>query len=153
MDWRHAISLETFGTERQRPDTTFAALVAWATQYNHVRAALVKNDPLMAALGRPNREQTATSRPTAATTLQALELTNGSTLADMLRRGAQNLLAERSLSKRELVEQIYDLALDRPPTAGETALATELLGQPIQPAGVEDLLWAMIMLPEFQLIY
>jgi hypothetical protein len=32
-------------------------------------------------------------------------------------------------------------------------LAREVVGQPIQPAGVEDLLWSVAMLPEFQLIY
>ena len=32
-------------------------------------------------------------------------------------------------------------------------MATDLLGQPARQEGVEDLLWAMVMLPEFQLIY
>ncbi len=57
-----------------------------------VRAALVAADPLLVALARPNREQVVTTRPTTATTLQALELTNGETLADVLKRGAENLL-------------------------------------------------------------
>ena len=53
------------------------------------RWALIR---FMTALGRPNREQVVTTRPSAATTFQALELTNGETLADILKRGAQNLL-------------------------------------------------------------
>ena len=32
-------------------------------------------------------------------------------------------------------------------------MAKEVVGQPARPAGVEDLLWALAMLPEFQLIY
>src|SRR5207245_10073200 len=36
-----------------------------------VRAALVAADPLLVALGRPNRDIVATTRPTVATTLQA----------------------------------------------------------------------------------
>jgi hypothetical protein len=32
-------------------------------------------------------------------------------------------------------------------------LACEMIGSPAQPAGVEDFLWALTMLPEFQLIY
>jgi hypothetical protein len=48
---------------------------------SRTRAALANADPLMTALGRPNREQVVTVRTSAATTLQALELENGSTLA------------------------------------------------------------------------
>ena len=32
-------------------------------------------------------------------------------------------------------------------------LAEEMVGTPVKKEGVEDLLWAMTMLPEFQLIY
>ena len=42
-----------------------------------IRSALCAADPLTIALGRPNRDQVNTERPTAATTLMALELTNG----------------------------------------------------------------------------
>jgi hypothetical protein len=41
------------------------------------RASLVKNDPFLTALGRPNRETVSTSRTSQANLLQALELTNG----------------------------------------------------------------------------
>jgi hypothetical protein len=107
----------------------------------------------MTALGRPNREQVVTTRPPEATTLQALELTNGETLADVLKRGAKNLLADASLPKGKLIAAIYEKALGREPTSSELMLGHELTGQPAQPAGVEDLLWAVTMLPEFQLIY
>src|SRR5207247_1958951 len=52
------------------------------------RAALVNADPLLVALGRSNREQVVTDRPKTATTLQALELTNGTPLSTLLERGA-----------------------------------------------------------------
>src|SRR5205823_11742018 len=52
------------------------------------RAALALADPLTRALGRPNREQVVTERSSVATTLQAVELTNGRTLAAMLAEGA-----------------------------------------------------------------
>jgi hypothetical protein len=48
---------------------------------------------------------------------------------------------------------LYEKALGRKPTGPELQLAREVVGQPIQPAGVEDLLWSVAMLPEFQLIY
>jgi hypothetical protein len=118
-----------------------------------VRAALVAADPLMIAMGRPNREIVVTTRPTVATTLQALEMTNGETLADILKRGSKNLLADSTVANSDLVSSIYEKALGRQPTASESQIARELVGQPAQLAGVEDLLWTVTMLPEFQLIY
>ena len=53
---------------------------------DRTRAGLVAANPLMLALGRPNREQVVTTRTSAATTLQTLELLNGPTLADHLRQ-------------------------------------------------------------------
>lgn len=118
-----------------------------------VRAALVAADPLMVALARPNREQVVTTRPPTATTLQALELMNGETLAEVLKRGAGNLLAQPGAPKGDPIAAIYSHALGRKPSRAELRLARELVGKPIQPAGVEDLLWSLAMLPEFQLIY
>ena len=131
----------------------FLAAVSVAAQYNHTRAALVNNNLLMTALGRPNREQTVTSRSEAATTLQALELTNGATLARLLDEGVHGWLKDSSRPARELLERVYRRALGRPPSAGELALAAELTGEPVHPEGFGDFLWAVIMLPEFQLIY
>ena len=117
-----------------------------------VRAALVPADPLLAALGRPNREQVITTRASAATTLQALELTNGGTLATLLRRSAENLLATKPVRGSELATRLFTHALGRPPTSREGQLAGELIGEPATKEGVEDFLWSLILLPEFQLI-
>ncbi len=117
-----------------------------------VRAALVAADPLMVAMGRPNREQVVTTRAELATTLQALELTNGKTLATVLREGAGQLIREKS-GGTELVRSIYQEAIGREPTLTEIALAQEWVGNKPTRAGVEDFLWAVSMLPEFQLIY
>jgi Protein of unknown function (DUF1549)/Protein of unknown function (DUF1553)/Planctomycete cytochrome C len=54
----------------------------------------VKSTPLTRAMGRPIRDQVFTTREDAATTLQALELVNGDTLAMILKRGAARLLGE-----------------------------------------------------------
>lgn len=119
-----------------------------------VRAALVPADELQVALGRPNREQVITVRASAATTLQALELTNGAELAGVLQSGAEKFLAARNGdSSRALAETLYQKALGRKPTAAEIRTSEEILGQPAQKPGVEDLMWALAMLPEFQLIY
>jgi len=117
-----------------------------------IRAALVAADPLMVALGRPNREQVVTTRPTAATTLQALEMTNGDTLSEILKRGAMNLSGHTTPS-RELVQKIYEQGVGRKPSSAELQLAEQLVGEPVKREGVEDFLWAVAMLPEFQLIY
>src|SRR6185436_11084451 len=85
-----------------------------------VRSALVAADPLAVALGRPNREQVITSRASAATTLQALELTNGQVLTTMLHQGAANLVGEaKETSGRKFAEDVYVKALGRKPTAAE----------------------------------
>jgi hypothetical protein len=118
------------------------------------RAALVNANPLTVALGRPNREQVTTSRSAAATTLQALELANGATLADVLERGALKLLAEARTADR-VIDLVYQRALGRAPTDAEITLCRSLVGGGVQTptaAAVEDLLWAVVMLPEFQLL-
>jgi hypothetical protein len=119
---------------------------------NQVRACLVAADPLTTGLGRPNREQVCTMRPATATTLQALELTNGETLAKVLQKGAEQLAAD-SPEGDELVSRLYHLALGRAPTSTELEVATELVGKRPTRESIEDLLWATSMLPEFQLIY
>jgi len=54
----------------------------------------LKPTALTRAMGRPIRDQVFTTRNDDATTLQALELMNGATLARALRRGARRLLNE-----------------------------------------------------------
>jgi hypothetical protein len=122
------------------------------TVTNEVRACFVAADPMAAALGRPNREQVVTCRASGATTLQAVELTNGKTLATVLERCARRL-AEFPARPEELVQRLYGSAFARSPSAAEIELSRNLLGKSPQAEGVEDLLWAMTMSPEFQLIY
>jgi hypothetical protein len=118
-----------------------------------VRASLVTADALMRSLGRPNREQVVTTRPDQLTTLQALDLSNGQILNDLLNRGANNLLkSQGKMSEDGLVEELYHRALCRRPTPEELATARALVGTPRTADGVADLLWAVCMLPEFQLV-
>lgn len=117
-----------------------------------VRSALAFDDPLTRALGRPSRDQTLTRRESIATTLQALELFNGPTLDDRLKRGAAHWQAKKLDRSEQLVEQIYETALGRKPLPTELAAAIELTGATPTSEGIEDLLWAVTMLPEFQLL-
>ncbi|MCB9873659.1 MAG: DUF1549 domain-containing protein [Planctomycetaceae bacterium] len=117
-----------------------------------VRASLVKSDGLMRALGRPNRDQIVTSRPSELTTLEAIDLANGQTLSDAIQHGAQQRLSSESHSGEELMSWLCRYALSRGPTSDELRLATEFLGTEPKQQAVEDLLWSVLMLPEFQLV-
>jgi hypothetical protein len=121
-------------------------------QTPQIRAALCAATPLTTALGRPNREQVNTVRPSASTTLMALELTNGATLTDVLAKGAKKLAIEPDLRAEELIDRVYKIALSREPTPGELAAAKEIVGAELKEDGVQDFLWAVVMLPEFQII-
>jgi hypothetical protein len=70
-----------------------------------------------------------------------------------LKRGAQEVVERWPKPGRELIVELYQRALGRKPTGDELRLAQETIGSPAKKEGVEDLLWAMTMLPEFQLIY
>ncbi|MFO0825331.1 MAG: PSD1 and planctomycete cytochrome C domain-containing protein [Gemmataceae bacterium] len=118
-----------------------------------VRATLVDCDDLMRSLGRPNREQVVTTRPDQLTTLQALDLANGQTLTNTLARGAANILKSNPKATRdELATLVFVRGLSRKPTPDELAAAKSLLGEKPTTESVADLLWAVIMLPEFQLV-
>jgi len=108
---------------------------------------------LMRSLGRPNREQVVSDRPAMLTTLQALDLSNSPLLADTLHRGAANVLERfADQDSTAVIDWLYAAALSRSPTADERAIAIKLVDSPATQQGVEDLLWGVIMLPEFQII-
>jgi len=118
-----------------------------------VRASLVEADMLMRSLGRPNREQVVTTRPDELTTLEALDLANGQILTNTIARGAANILkANPKSSADELTTLLFKRALCRAATAGELAAAHSLLGSKPTPESLADLLWTIVMLPEFQLV-
>ncbi|MGD1978104.1 MAG: DUF1549 domain-containing protein [Akkermansiaceae bacterium] len=113
-----------------------------------VRASLVKSTLLMRALGRPNREQVVTTRPAELTTLQALELNNGDEFTSYLNRGAARLAKVDDLA----VEHLYLQTLSRRPTSAEMAVAKEIIGEKMTTERAADLLWTILMLPDFQYI-
>ena len=117
-----------------------------------VRAALMKSDLLMRSLGRPNREQIVSSRPNDLTTLEAMDLNNGNILASMLERGSDAVIKRCGTDPSALVDGLYVQALSRLPSAEEKQISLEVLGATTTPASVQDFLWSLFMLPEFQLI-
>jgi hypothetical protein len=108
-----------------------------------VRAAYVDNDPLQNVMGRPIRDQITMSRPTQATLLQALTFANGRSFDATLSKAASKW-AEKVPDPSARLTAIYRTALLRDPREEERSFAN---------AATSDLLWAVLLLPEFQLIH
>ncbi|QDT53103.1 Planctomycete cytochrome C [Caulifigura coniformis] len=136
-------------TGPRAPHPSLGARTEFSAVDGKVRAAYVISDPLMRSLGRPNREQVVTTRPELLTTLQALDLSNGPDLAEMLALGAK-AISEEKLDRDTLVQRLFRRALSRPPSDEERQLARDLVGESPDEAGIADLIWMIIMLPEFQ---
>ena len=139
------------GTAPAKPDAEVLTAPAPAS-LPMVRAALVKATPLMAALGRPNRDQVVTSRPSDLTTLEAILLANEQSLADEIAKGGNRIFAEHGPDPNRIASWIFSAGLSRPPTADEAAVAQDLLGPTPTAENVADCLWSVVMLPEFQLV-
>ena len=116
------------------------------------RASLMKSDMLQRALGRPNREQIVSMRPNELSTLEAIDLSNGQALTNLLAAGAAKLKKRSWSSSEELARWLYVSALSREPAPGELKVAAGMVGAEISEQGIADLLWAVCMLPEFQTI-
>lgn len=138
------------------PDSLMMFKPGGSAQYvrekNGPRASLVANNKFLTALGRPNRENVVTTRDSEANLLQALELTNGQHFDKALREGARKWLKQYP-DFQSMISGIYNHALLRNPTKDEQLAAMEILGEDATIEDVEDLLWSVLLLPEFQIIY
>jgi len=123
-----------------------------ATSSLPARASLVKSDLLQRSLGRPNREQIVSMRPNELSTLEAIDLSNGQALTNLLAAGAAKLKRRAWSSPEELSRWLYLSALTREPSSAELKVAAEMVGADLSEQGIADLLWAVCMLPEFQTI-
>ncbi len=140
------------GPTKQKAPVALTAFAPWVpAERQRIRASLVNADLLMRSLGRPNREQVVTTRPDLLTTLQALDLSNGAAVDDLLSRGSSTLL-KANKTPDTLIDAVYERALCRLPTANERMVMRQTVGMPMTAEGVADLLWIVVMLPEFQLL-
>lgn len=114
-----------------------------------IRASLLKSDFLMRSLGRPLREQIVSMRPDESTTLEAVDLSNGATLAGYLEKGGKNLAEQWAGCRSEMIDHLYQFALCRKPTAEERAAIFEAVSEDPKAVEIEDLLWAMFVQPQF----
>lgn len=152
--WKQAISLG-------QPEQYMAAIggptrnrlsMTLASGDKMVRASLMKNDALMRALGRPTRDQIVSSRPGELTTLEAITLANGPALAAALRAGAEKRRDEAVADPAAFISHLFRQSLSRDPTPEEHRLLQQALGQQPSRQQIEDVMWAVIMTPEFILV-
>lgn len=153
-DWQPVTVVKALAAWQQTINAQAPALLAQgsAASDRMIRASLMKSDFLMRTLGRPNRDQIVTARPNDLTTLEAIDLANGSILSASITKGAQRLLASPVQSPAALIVDLYHQALCRAPSASELATAQSLIGEKPTQQSLEDLLWAVCMLPEFQVV-
>jgi len=153
-NWRPATVVRALASWTKVVNTNVPALLAQgaASDPHMVRAALLKGDFLMRTLGRPNRDQIVSMRPNDLTTLEAIDLANGQALADALAKGARKLAADQWPDVDAFITHLYKSALTRRPTPGELASLREALGGQLTEQGVQDALWIVCMMPEFQFV-
>ncbi len=116
------------------------------------RAGSRNLDRLMRTLGRPKRDVVVTRRESSATTAQFIELANGRSVADLVAKGGKEWL-DSGRAPAALVGDLFVCSLARAPSDKELESALEIIGRPVTARGVEDLLWMLVMHPEFQLIH
>ena len=151
--WSNAVAVSPQAFLGPNAESKIVAELTAATNTSarNARAALLKSDLLMRSLGRPNREQIVTTRPDSVSTLQAIDLANGEILDNMLAAGAARRLPEAS-SPVQFIENVFLEAVCREPSPAERRLAESVLGQQPTVESVQDLLWLLVMLPEFQFV-
>ena len=83
--------------------------------------------------------------------MQALELTNGSKYNQTLQTGAKKWIASYQNSS-SLIQDLYVAILGRKPNSRELRTALNFMGNKPKVDGIQDLVWVIQLLPEFQLI-
>jgi hypothetical protein len=89
-------------------------------------------------------------RPDDLTTLEAIDLANGTILTNTLDRGAKNLMAKNWPNSESFITWLYQATLSRQPTTPERSALSEAMGGKVTEQSIADSLWAIVMLPEFQ---
>ncbi|MEM9016336.1 MAG: DUF1549 domain-containing protein [Verrucomicrobiota bacterium] len=153
IEWESARLLPNT-TWKKQTDARIGETLATASIGSNemIRASLLKADDLMRSLGRPNRDQIVTSRPSELTTLEAIDLSTSASLIESLREGAEKLASRADLTQGQLIEYLYLSILTRHPTGEEKELLAEAIGFEPDATTLTDVLWALTMTPEFLII-
>ena len=96
-------------TAEQFADAVAAITGDWrVASGSYSREWRMPGSSLTRALGRPIRDQVYSTRDSQATTIQAIELTNGETLTHWLNRGARRMLGKLPAEPRSLIAAAYN---------------------------------------------
>lgn len=115
------------------------------------RASLIALDRFTLALGRPTRENVTTKRNDEATLLQAMMLSNDDMLAENIKRGAA-IWKDAPGDDEVKISKIFFQLLGRNPQKEELEILLNLIGPDNYQEAWEDVIWSLLMLPEFHLI-
>ncbi len=152
--WAPATVVPTIGSWNEKTRGPATGLLAQISlgRMPMVRASLMKSDFLMRSLGRPMRDQIVTSRPSELSALEAIDLHNNEVFADALARGGKDIAAREWRGTEDLARSLFRQALAREPEPAESRAIREAMGDKPTAQGVEDLLWAILLKPEFLLV-
>lgn len=118
----------------------------------YTRAALVVADPFLKALGRPTRENVTTKRDDEPGLLQALSLTNDAFFTTAVAEGAAKWLEKFPNQPEQMINHLFLNLLCRQPSKSEQDLLRRYWTTRPGAEAVADMIWAILVLPEFQFI-
>lgn len=109
--------------------------------------------PLSRALGRPEtRNEVITTRPEDVAVLQALQMLNGPELHEMIYNAALPRSLAETRNREAAVEVAFLSTLSRYPSESELELTLQFLGDNPGVTVWGDVLWALVVSPEFHYI-
>ena len=117
-----------------------------------IRSAYVKKDLFTTTLNRPMRDNVTTKREEETTLLQALMLTNSAFFMERISQGAEKWYARFGDDLEGLTEAMFQQLLGRSPSDEERLVVRNSIGQSPTPQDIADLIWTVVLLPEFQFI-
>jgi hypothetical protein len=111
----------------------------------------IPGDDFLSLFGRPKRQSACECERSSNLTLShAMSLINGAAIGDAVGASdnAITKLVEKEKDDRKVVEELYYLILNRPPSEGEMKLA-DLSQAPTRLEGAQDVAWALLNSPAF----
>lgn len=138
--------------DQQQPGIRAIALRAGQREQRYLKSA---GDAFLGAFGKPQRLSACEcERSNDLSLSQVLILMQGDSVEKRIRdsKGRANALSKSEKSPTQIIEELYWIALSRPPNNTELQQASESLSDPgKRQQGIEDLIWALINSQEFLL--
>lgn len=116
------------------------------------RSSMSEASPLALSLGRPTRERVTINRAHSPTMLESLELLSDGNLARMVAAGARFWSARDWSDKEAGLDAMFMDSLGRAASSSERSLFLQHISAPPKREEIEDLIWILLVSPEFQLL-